>query len=492
MLPFTTRRTLLSLLLAGLALGSSSLASAEKVELPQVLQVAVRQNPSLANAQIDIDIARAQLIQSQGIEDLLLKANASYFRRAVDAVDGNVIGTNGSSVTQADLSISKLLTTGGTVSARLANSRRASTLAFNGMEVTEYNSEVSVRLDQPLLRGRGEKLSRARQTQAKHNRSAAELQLQARAQSEIRSIVDAYWELVWSHRELSIRVSALKLTAARRKLTESAIALGSTPRSALVAVDQVVATQEEEILIAQQSVTTRSLELRRLSGLEIGPDHLDLQPDEDLRVSPKTYEVRKVVEQALLNSPELAALAEQGKGAEIAVEVADNGQLASLNLNLSAGPLSTDDNIAGSLTGVVTGKGYFVGAGLNFEQTLNSQSAKGNRQEARARVRVIEVSERDLRAQIASAAATSVQAAQIAQKRMELSTRAIALSEENIEIEKGRFESGRSTNFDVLQRQEELKQARLRYARATVDYLRADTAIQTLRGEILSQYGISL
>ncbi|MBL4635375.1 MAG: TolC family protein [Kofleriaceae bacterium] len=492
MLRFTIPRSLLALLLGGIALGSAAPANAEKVALPDVLQVALRQNPSLASARIDIDIARAQVVQSQGIEDLLLRASGTYFLREADTVDGNVIGTNSSSSAQGEVSIAKLLGTGGTLTLRAASSRRASTFAVNNTEITEYNSELSLRLDQPLLRGRGKELSRAGQSQAKFNRSAAQLDLQARAQNEIRGIVDAYWELVWSHRDLEIRVSALELTRARRKLTESAIALGSVPRSALVAIDQVVATQEEDILISGQNITTRSLELRRLTGLEIGPDHLDLHPDEDLRTSPKKYDMRSVVNRALQTSPELAALSARGKGAKIAIAVADNGLLPSLNLNVSAGPLGTDSGISGSLSGAATGKGYFVGAGLSYEQALHSQRAQGNRAEAQARVRQVLVGERDLRAQIATAAATAVQAAEIAQKRMELSTRAIGLSEQNIEIEKRRFESGRSTNFDVLERQEELKQARLRYARATVDYLRAENAIQTLRGEILTQYGITL
>jgi outer membrane protein TolC len=75
---------------------------------------------------------------------------------------------------------------------------------------------------------------------------------------------------------------------------------------------------------------------------------------------------------------------------------------------------------------------------------------------------------------------------------MELSQQAVDLSEKNIEAERRRFELGRSTNFDVLQRQEEQKQARLRFARAAVDYLLATVAIDALRGRLLKGYGVSV
>jgi outer membrane protein TolC len=66
------------------------------------------------------------------------------------------------------------------------------------------------------------------------------------------------------------------------------------------------------------------------------------------------------------------------------------------------------------------------------------------------------------------------------------------LSEKNIEAERRRFESGKSTNFDVLQRQDEQKQARLRLARAASDYLRATIQIYALSGELLDRYGVTL
>jgi hypothetical protein len=41
-------------------------------------------------------------------------------------------------------------------------------------------------------------------------------------------------------------------------------------------------------------------------------------------------------------------------------------------------------------------------------------------------------------------------------------------------------------------RQDELKQARLRYARAAADYLRARAFLGSLTGEILGQYGVKV
>jgi outer membrane protein TolC len=79
-----------------------------------------------------------------------------------------------------------------------------------------------------------------------------------------------------------------------------------------------------------------------------------------------------------------------------------------------------------------------------------------------------------------------------ATKRMDVLVKAADMAEVNLRSEKARFEVGRATNFDVLRRQEELAQARLRQARAKTDYLRSVAVLEAVTGEILPHYGIAV
>tara|TARA_R110002096_G_scaffold44526_13_gene120469 strand:+ start:39283 stop:40773 length:1491 start_codon:yes stop_codon:yes gene_type:complete len=493
------KRALLAVLLTGLlsaplahAQESTKPASGESLKLAEILGVVVQQSPSLASARIDKQIAEAQVIQSTGISDFLLQASGSYVFDSNENVDGNINGVDKSTAATAAATLSKLMSTGGTLSLQANTSRRIFTLTFDDSEVESDQAQLSARFNQPLLRGRGNKISHAAQRQARHALSAAALELEATARDEIRAVIEAYWEVVWAQNDLTIRRAALELAVERRRLTESSVKLGSAPRTALLEVDQVMATNEEEILLAQQRVTDRSLTLRRLAGLEIGPGHIDVSTQEKLTVSPREFTVGPVLESALAASPELAALEKRGKSATIEVEVANNSRSAQLDLGISGGPQGTDDNLGNAFSRMTQFKGYFVGVDLTYEQRIGNSSAKGSAQVAHAQRQLIRVNERQMRAELAVSATQAVQSANIANKRMELSQLAIELSEKNIEAERRRFESGKATNFDVLQRQDEQKQARLRYARAEVDYLRATIAIQALSGELLTSYGISL
>jgi outer membrane protein TolC len=97
-----------------------------------------------------------------------------------------------------------------------------------------------------------------------------------------------------------------------------------------------------------------------------------------------------------------------------------------------------------------------------------------------------------VRAQIAQAMATAVAQVELAQRRVKLSQRAIELANDNIRIETDRFNLGRSTNFDVLNRLEDLRQAELRKTQAMVDWHKAAASVDALTTELLPMYGITI
>jgi outer membrane protein TolC len=62
----------------------------------------------------------------------------------------------------------------------------------------------------------------------------------------------------------------------------------------------------------------------------------------------------------------------------------------------------------------------------------------------------------------------------------------------DLESERARFEVGRSTNFDVLRRQEEVAQVQLGAARARVDQEKARATLDALNGHILALFNVRL
>lgn len=452
------------------------------VTLPELLVLAIRQAPALLLAEIDIQIAEGQVEATRAIDDYLLGADLSASTTARrQSVSGSA-------------SIVRSFSTGTTIGLRADSSwsqQEIVTDMFSGT-LEEYTDTVTLEVTQRLLEGRDRSVYRAAEARARIARDAASLARHRDAISVVRDVVSAYWELALAQRDLEIRKSSLVLAQERLRRTQAAIKGGGIAATEALAVEQVIATREEEILTAELSVIERSIAMRRLVGLEIGPGELVLSVPSELGVPLRSWQLDSLIADAYRTSPELALLVEQEKGATLEVEVTEDGVLPSLDLSVSFGPIGIDDRAAGALENMATFDDLAAVATLSFSHSIGNHGAKGAARQARAERLKIKIDATDARAQIAEALAQAVVLAESAARRIAIAGRAIGLAEQNIVAEQARFGLGKATNFDVLLRQEELKEAQLRQARAIIDWHKAANLIAAISGEILPSYGITL
>lgn len=465
-------------------------SAARTITLPELLQLAVRQAPALQLAELDIEIAEARMEAARSIDDWAVAAGLTASTAATSFQLGELrivqnrtsVGVNGEIV--------RLLPTGGSVTLH-ASSTFNKTSTDNG-STADYTDTITATITQPLLEGRGEFYFRAQQEQTRLNRDLEVVQRESAAIGVVNQVVAAYWGLVYAQRDLEIRRSSLELARERLRITEASIRGGGVAATEALAVEQVIATREEEVLASEIALVERSINLRRLVQMEIGPGALALSVPPGLTIPSQSFDLDAAIADAYQQSPELAQLAVLEENATITVEVAENGLLPSLTASLTAGPTGIDTNAAKAVANMVTFDGFTVVGRLSFSHSLGNHGAAGVAREARASRAVVAVTAIDVRAQIAQTLAQAVVLAESAERRVAIAARAIELAEQNIKAEQARFGLGKATNFDVLTRQEELKQAQLRQARAIVDWHLAATTIAAVTGRILTDYGISL
>jgi outer membrane protein len=471
------------------------LTDLREVPLSDVVTVALRQSPDLARARIDVDAARAQLTRAEGSEDTHVGAQAqvNIFRAApTDPTPDSELDTFG-------VSASRTLPTGGTLGVTLTGQR--DTLAEitidpnTGMPTPNvlslYSAGLAIRFAQPLLRGAGSEAFEAPIHQAERQRDAAALTSEARARDLLVSLSQAYWQVAFAWRQLEVRRISLDLAHQQLTYTEGAIRAEKVPRSELLAVQQAIATRQQDVIAGEQELYERSLGLRQLAGLEIGPDAIAVKTEAlPARIEPGALEVDPVVRDAFAHSAELAAAEATRRAAEIAAAAADNAARSRLDLEVSAGPLGVDTTAGGALSSAVHHPGLSITAGLIGDHAIEHRTERGGQAAARAAVLTARIAERDAQARLAVRATRAVQRARAAIASVALGDQAIDLAEQNVVAEQKRFELGKSTNFDVLRRQDELEQARLRKASAVADYLAARAELDGLSGAILARYHI--
>jgi outer membrane protein TolC len=308
----------------------------------------------------------------------------------------------------------------------------------------------------------------------------------------VQAVISAYWDLVLAEQTVAITQQSLDLARERLRVTQIGADGGKVPRSEIPAVLQIIATRQEDVLNGEYSVLNSSIALRRATGLPIGAGELGLRVATDLDTQDQTLALGPLVERAYAASPELAQLAKQNASATIDIEVTENGLLPQLDAALTLGPTGTDSRPSEAWKDVAEFKSIALTGTLTFSRSLGQNDIRGRAREQRELKRKLVVNAIDLKSQIAQTMTRAVAQLELARRRVQLSQEAIRLANENIKIETDRFNLGKSTNFDVLNRLEDLRQAELRKTQAMIDWHKGEVVVQALTGDLLPVYGIAL
>jgi outer membrane protein len=460
---------------------------ATATSLSELLAQAIRSAPQLASAQLDTEIAEGHILEATARDDWQLGADLSV-RSSAGQIGGTSI--NRQTTITASGQLSRLLPTGGSFTIEGQTSvNDVDAPMFGGRE---WSDTVTATLSHPLWRNRGREISYAALTRATLSRDATLLSRRVSAIAVTQTLIAAYWDLVLAEQEVAIAEASLGLAEERLRLTRAGIKGGKVADAEALAVEQAIATRTEELLAAQLSIVDRSIALRRAAGLPIGRGALVLRVDAAISAGDRTFALDALLENAYAASPELARLAVDQKVTEIDVEVTKEGLLPQLDAALTLGPSGRDATASGALKNLVTLDDYQLGATLTYRQSLGASDVRGRLRAAQGQLEKVKVSAADVKQQVAQSMTVAVGQLELARRRLTLAERTIELSQRNIEVELTRFGLGKSTNFDVLQRQDELKQARLRRVRAMIDWRKGEATVMALAGELLPFYGITL
>jgi outer membrane protein TolC len=348
-------------------------------------------------------------------------------------------------------------------------------------------------LKQPIARGVGSDVALAQQHKAELGAAESTVKAQLAAEELIRDIVSAYWELAYAAYEVDVRAEALDLARKQEQVTRQEIRAGTAPQNSLDAVSYEIALRDEALLAARLTFEKKSLDLRRKAGLEIGRRDIVVRPKDPLELDNQDWSVDSVLAQSHRINRQLASVVLEKRIADIDVDVTHNAMLPQIDLNLSGAVLGTGDTPSEAFSGLggnsSIGFGYQVTAGLTMSFEL-SGAARAAHAAAVAKRHRLDIDRVDLERQIDAEVVSSVKTLISGRTRVALADKAIAIAEDNVKAERASFLAQRSNNFQVMQRQTQLIEARLRRGKAVSEYRVAVAQLQYLSGSLLDTYRI--
>ncbi|NVB83515.1 MAG: TolC family protein, partial [Kofleriaceae bacterium] len=239
----------------------------------------------------------------------------------------------------------------------------------------------------------------------------------------------------------------------------------------------------------QLELEQKSLELRRKSGLELGRREVLMRPADAFAIGEDEFDVEEMLERSHAANRKLATLQLEKKIADVELDVAQDQVKPQLDVTFSGALIGDGDNAANSIGAI--GDSYEVTLGVQMSFELSGAARKA-RDAAKAKKRRLDVDREDLERQIDTQVVTAVHQVTSARTRVALAEKAILVAEENVRAERASFMVARTTNFNVMQRQSELVEARLRRGAAVADYHKAVAQLQFLSGIILEQYRVNV
>jgi outer membrane protein TolC len=249
--------------------------------------------------------------------------------------------------------------------------------------------------------------------------------------------------------------------------------------------------RQDALLRAQLDLENKSLELRRKAGLELGRRDIALRPSEPFEIGEDEFDVDDMIERSHVANRKLATLQLERKIADIDVAVARDQMKPQLDVTVSGAIIGDGDGASNAIGSLGAADSYEVMVGLSLQFELSGAASK-TRDAAQAKRRRLEIDRKDLERQVDTAVVNAVHMVTSARTRVALAEKAIIVAEENARAERASFLVGRTTNFQVMQRQTELIEARLRRGQAVADYHKAVAQLQFLTGVLLDQYRVNV
>jgi len=433
-------------------------------------------NPTLSQTSVNAEEAKFESTFS-----------ASARRSVFDSP--TVVSTAGSSVTSEDLSVGLTipLRTGGTTTITLPVNRTETNNPFATLNPS-VNSDLSFRIQQPLLRGAGPRVNTHSIRIQKYNLRISEAQTKIEAIRVLAGADRAYWNLYAAHRELEVRFQQYKLARELRDKAQRKVDLGAGTRIEVTRAESGMAARIESIIIARTNVRRLQRDLKRIMNRDDlpldSPTRLVLEteavPPVGLRLDP-----RRLADHAIENRMEMLQLELQIAQDASTLDFNRNARLPSVALDFTyniSGLGSTFGNSFNQLGDKNFEDWIF---GLNASIPLGNEAAKAGVHRAilqrLQRLATKEQQELAIRQEVYNAVDTLEQNWQ----RIVAASYASDLAEETYQAELRQFSVGQRTSTDVLDAATELANAQLSEINALTQYRIAEVNIAFATGTLL-------
>lgn len=477
-----------------------------RLSLDEALSMAMKQNLGIQLQSFDYREAGHGLRSQYGIYDWFGSATVDQ-----SSAQGAVISQLEPSErdqTRFNVGVSQNLPAGGDYFIGLNTNRQVQIGGFAQISPA-YRPSLVFTATQPLMRNFGVDVTRRGVLIARNTLGVNREQFRTALMNAAVGVEQAYLDLVFARRNVEVVKEALFLARDQARITQIRIDVGASAPLDILQPRVQIATTEEQLIVAVANVRDAEDRLRALLNLEPAEWDRPIIPTDPVQYEPMSIDVEAAVARALDLRPELLQAQLTTDTRRVQYFFARNQRLPQFDFNVdySAAGVAGRATIVDPVTGVITTEETDFGRALRqvFQNDFPSWTFGfqvgipvtnvGARAEARRAELDLQQSRID-QAQMRQTITLDVRGAardvDTAARSIVASRTAREAAEQNLEAERRRYENGMTTNFQVLQIQQQLSDARVRELQALVGYNKAVANYHRQVGDILEAHNIRI
>ena len=472
-----------------------------RLSLTDCLTLALTQNNDILIAEYEPLVSDADIFAAKGEFDPIWQSDITYLN-AQQTLNQQAVAFGGiDSIRQYQTTLNSAiagkLQTGTQYGIIFAMNKEENT--FGGF-IEEFNTNLTLQLTQPLLRGMGRKYNTFRIQTARNMRESNEWQLRLQVMTTIAQVVKSYWDVVGAVEAVKVAESALDNARRLLNINEVRREIGTAADLEVVQSKAGASSRQSELVQATAravdagDLLKQMLNIRdgdRLSKLRIVP--LDRPAKGELELStPAGYDaiIDDSVTVAIDKRPEIKIAALTISSAELDAERSRKDLRPQLDLTGSYTQGGVDHHLSESLYGIRNGNDKAFTYGIQAAVPLGNRTARGTYQRAELRAKQAEQQLEKARTAVMTNVHLAVRNVETSRILVKNSNQAVVLQEANVMAEEERLRLGVTTSWQVLQIQEALTASQTQELQARVAYEKALVDLQLAKGTLLEDLGV--
>jgi outer membrane protein len=495
-------RSHISLALLSIAVTAAPLAAqtpvpaavAVRLTIDDAIRMALEQNTDLKADRLDPQISDTRVAAAAGLFKPSLNTGVNQNNQLQPPSSFLIPTPTRTDAVTSSVGVGQRLPWFGTTYSASWNAVHTDSNSFLNSYNPLLTSGLSLTLSQPLVRDLSIDAARQQLQTSRINRDIAGTRLLESVVHTTASVKSAYWNLVSALSSVDARTSALNLAQELVRVNKAKVDVGQSPPLDLVSAQAEVASDEEQLIVAQTAVRQAEDRLRVLifDPTDRGSWNVAIEPTDAPPVATLTPDLDTAVTRALGERADLARARKDIDNAKVSEKYANNQKLPDVRFNLSyaanglGGTQVLRDTSAG-FPGLVIGPGSITSfggvlnqlfannyptwtAGVSVTYPLGGGTEEANA--SRARIERQQANER-----LKSSEGRAILQVRDAGWKIDMNAKRIAttrasreLAEQRLDAEQKRFEVGLSTSFFVIQAQRDLAQAKANEVDAVLAY----------------------